>query len=70
MITVTKQFSFCYGHHLPGYEGKCCEQHGHNSTLEVEVYGPTIGNQAPEGMYFLVLKAGHQYISRKALLIR
>lgn len=39
MLTVTKKFEFCYGHFLPGYHGKCKEQHGHNATLEVEVSG-------------------------------
>lgn len=37
--TITKRFSFCYGHHLPNYSGKCKNQHGHNSILEVEVCG-------------------------------
>ena len=37
MLSVTKQFSFCYGHHLPGYSGRCKTQHGHNSTVEVEI---------------------------------
>lgn len=37
MISVTKKFSFCYGHFLPDYEGKCANQHGHNAELEVEV---------------------------------
>ena len=36
-VTVTKAFDFCYGHHLPGYDGKCCRVHGHNARLEVEV---------------------------------
>lgn len=39
MLTVTKRFHFCYGHFLPGYEGKCCQQHGHNAELEVTVSG-------------------------------
>ncbi|MDY0215093.1 MAG: 6-carboxytetrahydropterin synthase [Bacilli bacterium] len=36
-ITITKRFEFCYGHHLPGYSGKCVNAHGHNSTLEIEI---------------------------------
>jgi 6-pyruvoyltetrahydropterin/6-carboxytetrahydropterin synthase len=43
MITVTKKFSFCYGHYLPEYQGKCRNFHGHNSEVEVEVAGPTFG---------------------------
>ena len=37
MLTVTKKFDFCYGHSLPDYNGKCRNQHGHNSTLEIEI---------------------------------
>lgn len=39
MLTVTKRFEFCYGHHLPGYDGSCRNMHGHNSVVEVEI-GP------------------------------
>jgi len=37
---VTKEFSICYGHHLPDYNGKCCNFHGHNSVVRVSVTGP------------------------------
>lgn len=37
MLTVTKVFDFCYGHYLPGYDGKCANFHGHNSVVEVEI---------------------------------
>jgi len=36
-ITVTKAFSICYGHHLPEYDGKCANIHGHNSEIRVTV---------------------------------
>ena len=36
-LSVTKIFSFCYGHRLPGYDGPCKNAHGHNSTMEIEV---------------------------------
>lgn len=39
MITVTKEFEICYGHHLPGYDGPCANYHGHNSTIQVEFGG-------------------------------
>jgi 6-pyruvoyltetrahydropterin/6-carboxytetrahydropterin synthase len=39
MLTVCRSFNFCYGHFLPNYPGKCKNQHGHNSILEVEVDG-------------------------------
>lgn len=37
MISVCKKFGFCYGHKLPGYDGKCSRYHGHNADVEVEV---------------------------------
>ena len=39
MTSITKRFEFCYGHRLPDYDGKCNQQHGHNSVVEVEVVG-------------------------------
>lgn len=30
MFRVTKEFHFCYGHRLLGYNGKCRNLHGHN----------------------------------------
>lgn len=44
MVTITKRFSFCYAHSLPGYIGKCARVHGHNSKVEVEVSGSAIEN--------------------------
>lgn len=37
ILSVTKKFDFCYAHHLPNYDGKCKNHHGHNAVLEVEV---------------------------------
>ena len=34
---VTKTLSFCYGHRLLDYEGKCRFLHGHNAAVEVEL---------------------------------
>ena len=49
--TVTKKLNFCYGHHLPGYDGLCCNQHGHNSSIEVSVSRSLLGkNDTPDGM--------------------
>ena len=36
-VIITKCFSFCYGHNLPGHKGKCKNFHGHNAQLEVTV---------------------------------
>ena len=37
MYTVTKHVSFCYGHRLLDYEGKCRHPHGHNGRVEIEL---------------------------------
>jgi 6-pyruvoyltetrahydropterin/6-carboxytetrahydropterin synthase len=40
MFSVTRELSFCYGHRLLDYDGKCRHLHGHNGraviTLETE----------------------------------
>jgi 6-pyruvoyltetrahydropterin/6-carboxytetrahydropterin synthase len=35
--SVTKTISFCYGHRLLRYEGKCRHLHGHNGRAEITV---------------------------------
>ena len=35
--SVTKTISFCYGHRLLRYEGKCKHLHGHNGRAEISV---------------------------------
>ena len=32
MYEVTRDLSFCYGHRLLHYDGKCARLHGHNAT--------------------------------------
>jgi len=34
---VTKRLTFCYGHRLMDYEGKCRVPHGHNGVVEIEL---------------------------------
>ena len=35
MYSVTKTISFCYGHRLLNYSGKCKHLHGHNGVIEI-----------------------------------
>ena len=37
MYSVTKVITFCYGHRLLNYEGKCRFLHGHNGRAEIEL---------------------------------
>ncbi len=38
MFTVTREITFCYGHRLLNYPGKCRHLHGHNGKVEIEIY--------------------------------
>jgi len=35
LFTVSREFSFCYGHRLLNYAGKCSHPHGHNGTVKI-----------------------------------
>ena len=37
MYKVTKRMTFCYGHRLMDYQGKCRVPHGHNGVVEIEL---------------------------------
>jgi 6-pyruvoyltetrahydropterin/6-carboxytetrahydropterin synthase len=37
MFRVTKELSFCFGHRLMNYDGKCRQLHGHNAKAVVTV---------------------------------
>ena len=37
MYSVTKIITFCYGHRLLNYQGKCRYLHGHNGKVEIEL---------------------------------
>ena len=42
ILSVTKQFRFEACHHLPHYNGKCRNLHGHSYKLEVTVSGSVV----------------------------
>ncbi len=42
MHTIVKKLTFCYGHRLMDYGGKCRHPHGHNGVLEIELSGETL----------------------------
>ena len=47
MHTIVRRLTFCYGHRLLDYEGKCAHPHGHNAVVEVEVSSDRLD---PRGM--------------------
>ncbi|MFB3903006.1 MAG: 6-pyruvoyl tetrahydropterin synthase family protein [Acidobacteriota bacterium] len=42
MHTIVKRLTFCYGHRLMDYGGKCRHPHGHNGLLEIELAGESL----------------------------
>lgn len=42
MYRVTSVLTFCYGHRLRDYVGKCARVHGHNARVEVTLASPTL----------------------------
>jgi 6-pyruvoyltetrahydropterin/6-carboxytetrahydropterin synthase len=42
MFRVTKEISFCYGHRLLDYAGKCRNLHGHNGRAVVTLEAPEL----------------------------
>ena len=49
MYRVTREITFCYGHRLLNYDGKCRNLHGHNGKVEVELEAETLDER---GMVF------------------
>lgn len=45
MYRVTKSISFCYGHRLLDYNGKCRHLHGHNARAIITLEGETLDEQ-------------------------
>ena len=43
--SVTKKISFCYGHRLMNYEGKCKHLHGHDAIAEITLSTDTLDNR-------------------------
>ena len=42
MYKVTKAITFCYGHRLLDYKGKCRTLHGHNGKVEIELFSKNL----------------------------
>ena len=42
---LTKEITFCYGHRLLNYEGKCRYLHGHNGKAEIVVEGAELDHR-------------------------
>jgi 6-pyruvoyltetrahydropterin/6-carboxytetrahydropterin synthase len=42
VYTITKRLTFCYGHRLLNYEGKCRFLHGHNASVDITFRAGTL----------------------------
>jgi 6-pyruvoyltetrahydropterin/6-carboxytetrahydropterin synthase len=45
MYEIAREWSFCYGHRLLDYQGKCARLHGHNATVVVTLHAPELDAQ-------------------------
>ncbi len=45
MYRVTREISFCYGHRLLNYDGKCRHLHGHNGRALITLQGKQLDRQ-------------------------
>lgn len=44
MYRITKIINFSYGHRLLNYSGKCCNLHGHNGKVEIEIFSEKLND--------------------------
>jgi 6-pyruvoyltetrahydropterin/6-carboxytetrahydropterin synthase len=42
MYSVTRELTFCYGHRLLNYDGKCRHLHGHNGRAVITLAAPAL----------------------------
>src|ERR1700733_5140940 len=42
MFSVTREITFCYGHRLLNYDGKCRHLHGHNGRAVITIAAPKL----------------------------
>ncbi|MDR1270532.1 MAG: 6-carboxytetrahydropterin synthase [Planctomycetaceae bacterium] len=49
MFTISREFTFCYGHRLQNHSGKCAHPHGHNARVRIVLESDCLNEQ---GMVF------------------
>ncbi len=45
MYTISREFTFCYGHRLLNYNGKCAHLHGHNGRVILTLRAESLDEQ-------------------------
>lgn len=44
MFLISREFTFCYGHRLLNYDGKCSRPHGHNALVRVTLSADSLNS--------------------------
>ena len=71
MFAVSVEYSFCAGHALRNYKGKCENVHGHNYRVRVTVEGETLNSagllvdfaELKSGIRSVVARFDHQFLN-------
>jgi 6-pyruvoyltetrahydropterin/6-carboxytetrahydropterin synthase len=45
VFTISRKFTFCYGHRLLNHTGKCAHLHGHNGTVKIDLRHHQLNSQ-------------------------
>jgi 6-pyruvoyltetrahydropterin/6-carboxytetrahydropterin synthase len=45
MFTISREFTFCYGHRLLNHCGKCAHPHGHNARVRIALWSDCLNDQ-------------------------
>jgi len=74
MYTITKTFTFCYGHRLICDKGKCGRLHGHTARVDIKIASEKLGDDGMV-MHFDHLKETigdwiHKNLDHKLILNR
>lgn len=64
MYTVSREFTFCYGHRLCGYSGNCAQLHGHNALVRICIESETLDDNGFVVDFSLIQKKISQWIDQ------
>lgn len=62
MYSVTQELSFCYGHRLLAYPGKCGRLHGHNGVARITLRAEALDGQGMVADFDQIERAMRQYL--------
>ena len=65
MYKIAKRISFCYGHRLLNYDGKCARLHGHNAVAEIVLGAESLDTTGFVKDFALVKRRLKQFIDEQ-----